>query len=340
MSPKLQIQLDQDTFYKSAFEEDSSASVLKGKVIFRPSTPVKVLFITLCFRGKLLLNRGFQSTRKTLFKHTWTMHQNVGSTTFNAHQNYTYDFELPLPSDLPETCIADYAKIQYSLKASVETPMFSSNIRTDKPVFIHRNNGPVLSVAYNTHIQNSWKDMVNYEVIIPSHEYILGDSFSVTFKHQPLDTRCKIVSVWAGLNEKTTYYNADGSSVDESCCVKKWLQTAGSETSEGHDVSHLSLTVPKSSKNVHFDSATPYVQVAHSLSTKIDVEIDGKIQQIRSLLPICIVQHTTTPSSSEIVYEQLPTYEIIRFDSPPTYATTKTEMPPAYFQHELSVLTA
>ncbi|KAK9729208.1 hypothetical protein K7432_000489 [Basidiobolus ranarum] len=338
MSPKLQIELDQDTFYKSGLEEDNSASILKGKLIFSPSTSVKVLFITLCFRGKLLLNRGFQSTRKTLFQHTWTFHRNVGSTVFDAQKTYTYDFELPLPSDLPESCVADYAKIQYSLKASVETPLFSSNIRTDKAVFIHQNNSQVLSVAYNTHIQNLWKDMVNYEVIIPSHEYIPGDSFPVTFKHQALDTKCKIVSVWAGLNEKTTYNNGDGNSADEGCLVKKWLQTAGGEVADGDDMSYLSLTVPKSCKNVHYDSNTPYVQVVHSLSTRIDVEINGEIQQIRSILPVCIVHHTTAPSSLNEVYEQLPTYEIIRLDCPPTYATTKgviTEAPPAY-QHELT----
>ncbi|ORX64509.1 hypothetical protein K493DRAFT_311764 [Basidiobolus meristosporus CBS 931.73] len=336
MSPKLQIQLDQDTFYKREYEEGGASSMLKGKLVFCPSSSIKVVYINLSFRGKLTMAKGFQTTRKTFFEHTWTFHHDVGSTLFDAQQ-YTYDFDLPLPSDLPESCVADYARVEYSLKATVETPLFYSNIRTDKAVFIHKNNSQLLSVAYNTHIQNSWKDMIDYEVVIPSHEYIPGDSFPVTLKHVILDPRCKLVNVWAGLNEKTIYNKADGSPGDDASCVKKWLHTTTTEILEGSEQSYLSLTVPKSSKNVHFDSSTPYVEVLHSLYTRIEVEVDGKIEQIRSILPVCVVRHTVGSEETQM-YEPLPTYEIIKLDCPPTYATSKcvaipqAEAPPAYIQ--------
>ncbi|ORX78658.1 hypothetical protein K493DRAFT_342787 [Basidiobolus meristosporus CBS 931.73] len=323
MRPKLEIQLDQDTFYKREFEDDIP-SILQGKLVFRPSSSIKVVYITLSFRGKLTMSRGFQTTRRSLFEHTWVFHPNAGAAVFNAQQ-YMYDFALPLPSDLPESCIADYARVEYDLKATVETPLFHPNIRADKAVFIHRNSSHLLSMVYNTHIQNSWKEMLDYEVFIPSHEYNPGDSLPIALRHVVLDPKCRLTSVWAGLNEKTTYNKADGSPGDDAGCVKKWLHTTSAEIRQGSKQSHLPLIVPKSSKGVHFDSSTPYVEVSHNIYTRIEVEVDGRIEQIRSILPICVVRHTmgSEACGDTQVFEPLPTYEVVQFDSPPTYTTSK-----------------
>ncbi|KAK9701641.1 hypothetical protein K7432_011639 [Basidiobolus ranarum] len=328
MAPKFQIVLAQDTFYRSAFEEGYSSSILKGKLIFAPSSPMKVNGINLCFRGKLFLNTGIQPTHRSIFQYRWAFYQNSRSTSFEAKE-HVYEFELPLPAELPESVDADYARIQYSLRATVETPLFASNLRTDKVVNIRQHVDTFMSVRYNTHIESTWKDMVDYEVILPSHEYSPGDTIPITFKHHIRDNSYKLVSIWAGLGENTVYTSVIGSST-ETNTVQKWLRTDYIKICS--DTSYMTLIVPKSVRNIHYDGATQYVQVSHTISIRIDVELNGEIKQIRVIMPIRIVRDTL--STGEVTqYDPLPIYEKVRFDCPPaylSYISNCNESPPQY----------
>ncbi|ORX98489.1 hypothetical protein K493DRAFT_336145 [Basidiobolus meristosporus CBS 931.73] len=328
MSPKLLIKLEKDTFTKNILDEDDPNFALRGKLIFVPSSPIKVQCISLAFRGKLSINKGFQSTRKVVFNHRWDfLQQNYKSALFDAKE-YAYEFELPLPYDLPESVDADYATIQYSLRAMVETPFFGSNIRADKVVYIRQNTDSFAMMLYNTRIENSWKDALAYEVIIPSHEYVPGDSIPITFKHRAQNSDCIPISVWAGLDERTTYRISEGNSTESVSAATKWLKAKHADVSQDPTTTSLLLEIPKSAKNVHYNCTTAYVEVTHYISTRIEVRLEGVVKSIRAALPVCIVRNISN-NPTIVPIDALPDYHAIQSDAPPNYRNRQS-IPPDY----------
>ncbi|ORX98490.1 hypothetical protein K493DRAFT_406582 [Basidiobolus meristosporus CBS 931.73] len=319
MSPKLLIELEKDTFRKTVFDDENTLFVLKGKVVFTPSSPMKVNQISLRFRGKLVVTRGFQSTRKTFFEHQWDFFRDCKSSTIFEAKPYTYDFELPMPSDLPESLEADYAKIEYSLKGMVETPLFSSNLRADKVVHIQQASSPFDSLSYNTLAQGTWNDMINYEVSIPTHEFVPGGNIDISFKHVNKSEKCKIVTVRAGLSETTRYNSTDNRRAKEDGMVKRWLKSCECSVVESSIDSSIKLAIPASTKNVHYDASTEYVEITHRLTTRIEVEMDGDLYTILNVLPVRISRKDSFESIDIPEFEQLPSYELVQLDSPPVY---------------------
>ncbi|ORY05007.1 hypothetical protein K493DRAFT_311146 [Basidiobolus meristosporus CBS 931.73] len=319
MSPKLLIELEKDTFRKTVFDDENTLFVLKGKVVFTPSSPMKVNQISLRFRGKLVVTRGFQSTRKTFFEHQWDFFRDFKSSTVFEAKPYTYDFELPMPSDLPESLEADYAKIEYSLKGMVETPLFSSNLRADKLVRIQQAGTPFDSLAYNTLAQGNWNDMISYEVSIPTYEFVPGGDIEISFKHVKKSDKCKIVAVRAGLSEVTRYNNVDNRRAKEDGMVKKWLKSCGCSVVEPSMNSSIKLSIPASTKNVHCDANTPYVEILHRLTTRIELELDGELYTILNVFPVRISPKDSHESMEIPEFEQLPSYDLVQLDSPPVY---------------------
>ncbi|KAK9701640.1 hypothetical protein K7432_011638 [Basidiobolus ranarum] len=337
MSPKLQIQLEKDTFLKHVLDEDNTFFILKGKLLFTPSSPMKVNQILLRFRGKLINNRGFQSTRKTFFEHQWDFFQDLKSSTVFEAKTYTYDFELAMPADLPVSMDADYAKIEYSIKGMVETPLFSSNLRADKIVHIEQATSPLDSMVYNTLAQGNWNDIIDFEVSIPSHQYTPGSDIPISFKHVSKNDNCKIIDVRAGLCEITTYQNIGSQRNTEAEKVKKWLRTLNTSVNGSADSSSIYLKVPASTKNIHYDADTPYVGVIHRLTTRIEFEMNGEFQTILNVLPIRITRKIDSCETLEAPeFEQLPSYNLVQFDCPPIYLNGSVSdadlvLPPVYF---------
>ncbi|KAK9764360.1 hypothetical protein K7432_008204 [Basidiobolus ranarum] len=319
MSPKLEIQVEQDRFYKSVFDDANSFFILRGKVVLTPSSTMKAQHIYLRFLGESVLNRAIQASRSALFEHKWDFSQGTGTQVFQPRP-YSFTFELALPVDLPESAEADYAKIQYGLKVTVETPIFSPNITASRSIYIHRTIDSLTSVPYNTHLEDTWRNMVDYEIVIPSPEYMPGDTIPITFKHHALNSRCKVINIWAGLSEKTLYNKSGGDARANGDIVKKRLQVRGAAITNSLE-SSLSLNISKCCKEVHFDCCTPYIEVTHMLNTRIAVELDGVVKCISAVLPIRIVRDTGNNFISQEAngVEQLPNYFTVKFDCPPDY---------------------
>ncbi|ORX98694.1 hypothetical protein K493DRAFT_366828 [Basidiobolus meristosporus CBS 931.73] len=317
MSPRFEIQLEQDTFHKSVYDDTNSLFLLRGKVLLVSSSSLGARHISLTFRGEFVLNRGLQATRKVLFE------QKRHFSLEEASGQHTFAFEFPLPADLPETATASYGKIQYSLKAAMETSLFWPKITAQKDVYICRDIDPLACMSYNTHLEATWNDLVDYEIIIPCPEYTPGDSIPIYFKHRLLSSKCRLLGVWAGLDEKTEYKKIHKNIVTEGDVVRSHLQTSAKAIESNSDSSFLSIPIPKSPKEVHLHCTTPYMKVYHILYARIQVELDGELRSILSILPIYIVSNTSNSSTPEALngMDQLPSYYAVKLDCPPDYSS-------------------
>ncbi|KAK9737171.1 hypothetical protein K7432_018487 [Basidiobolus ranarum] len=165
--------------------------------------------------------------------------------------------------------------------------------------------------------------MVDYEIIIPKHEYIPSDTIPITLKHNVRGGSCKLISVWAGVYETTTYRDPEDDPTGVNCCINKFVSTLHKNISRDAVSSTLSLGIDRSYKNVHFDSISPYVEVSHQLQTKITVKLNGQMRYIKAILPICIVRRinnsVTHNAVAPVEIELLPEYDAIYEDNPPSY---------------------
>ncbi|CAN6672987.1 hypothetical protein TRVA0_047S00848 [Trichomonascus vanleenenianus] len=121
---------------------------------------------------------------------------------------YVYNFELPLPSSLPETIDAPYGSVKYVLEASVdrvgaftqdlhgihEIPLIRgasySNVEASEPITLHR----------------EWDERLSYDVIIHGKLFPIGGDIPVSFRLQPLKDDVRLHRIRFYVSENVDYY--------------------------------------------------------------------------------------------------------------------------------------
>ncbi|KAK9686808.1 hypothetical protein K7432_015032 [Basidiobolus ranarum] len=330
-----QIELLQDRFITSAFEDDNSVFLIKGNLIFAPTSPVKIHKIHLQFQGNLTLYRGIQKTQRNLVNHEWSFLDVKASKTFEK-KTYSYPFELALPSSLPESLQAEGAQIEYGFKAIAETSLFQFNLKAEKPIHISKVVNPLVCNSFNTKSQGVWKDVVSYDVSIPSYQLNPGKVIPVHFHHIPLYRQVHIVGVEVILGEITLYRVPDVNDANSITTVesRKAVHSVSNYLNCDETEQVINIRIPKISRRLHCDASSEYVEVTHRLYAKIEMEINGTYTSMVTSLPILVASDDSDKCSTEYVMsELLPNYQEITSDRPPSYQnhiSNLNYLPPSY----------
>jgi hypothetical protein len=129
-----------------------------------------------------------------------------GYRTFNAGE-YTYNFELPLDSHLPETIEVDLGSVKYELEATVERAgAFRTNLVGTKEVTLIRapSEGSLEQVEPIA-ISRSWEDQLHYDIVISGKSFPLGAQVPIAFKLTPLaKVQCHRIKVF--VTENVEYF--------------------------------------------------------------------------------------------------------------------------------------
>ncbi|KAH7384397.1 hypothetical protein DE146DRAFT_224433 [Phaeosphaeria sp. MPI-PUGE-AT-0046c] len=129
-----------------------------------------------------------------------------GYRTFNAGE-YTYNFELPLDSHLPETIDVDLGSVKYELEATVERAgAFRTNLVGTKEVTLIRapSEGSLEQVEPIA-ISRSWEDQLHYDIVISGKSFPLGAQVPIAFKLTPLaKVQCHRIKVF--VTENVEYF--------------------------------------------------------------------------------------------------------------------------------------
>jgi len=125
-----------------------------------------------------------------------------GYRTFNPGE-YTYNFELPLDSHLPETIDVDLGSVKYELEATVERAgAFRTNLVGTKEVSVIRapSEGSLEQVEPIA-ISRSWEDQLHYDIVISGKSFPLGAQVPIAFKLTPLaKVQCHRIKVFVTEN--------------------------------------------------------------------------------------------------------------------------------------------
>lgn len=112
---------------------------------------------------------------------------------------YTYNFELPLESCLPETMEVDLGSVTYELEATLERAgAFRPKLVGKKEVILIR--CPSESNLESTEpiaISRTWEDQLHYDIVISGKSFPLNSTIPISFKLTPLaKVRCHRIRVY------------------------------------------------------------------------------------------------------------------------------------------------
>ncbi|KAF2009079.1 hypothetical protein BU24DRAFT_359305 [Aaosphaeria arxii CBS 175.79] len=129
-----------------------------------------------------------------------------GYRTFNPG-DYTYNFELPLDSRLPETIDVELGSVKYELEATVERAgAFRANlIGTKEVTLIRAPSEGSLEQVEPIAISRSWEDQLHYDIVISGKSFPLGAQVPIAFKLTPLaKVQCHRIKVF--VTENVEYF--------------------------------------------------------------------------------------------------------------------------------------
>jgi len=105
-----------------------------------------------------------------------------------APGDYSYNFELPLDSRLPETIDVDLGSVKYELEAVIERAgAFKTNLIGVKEITLIR--APAegsLETVEPIAISRNWEDQLHYDIVISGKSFPLGSQVPIAFKLTPL----------------------------------------------------------------------------------------------------------------------------------------------------------
>ncbi|RCH79661.1 hypothetical protein CU098_004729, partial [Rhizopus stolonifer] len=293
--------------------DESAGVILRGSVVLNCQETTKVRSISLKFIGKAKVNwtEGLGSHQrhykdeKTIIKHEWSFLRPKHKNYHLPEGHYKWDFELPLPGDLPETVNHELGQVSYRLKAVVDRPTFSMNYNDRREIKVSRVLLPSsLELSQIVVISNVWVDKLSYDISIPSKVFSMGSIIPVTFALQPIAPDLRVRSVSCVLKEYTTLSAEDHSKM-EGKVIK---HTRDEEFSSGQDPWTKTELVPVpelSSHLVQTDSACDLIKIKHKLKFTVSLtNADGHISELRAAIPVVIAE--VSPVEDENV---LPAYE-------------------------------
>ncbi|KAI9301926.1 hypothetical protein BJ944DRAFT_242834 [Cunninghamella echinulata] len=343
-NPIIDVELEKEHLVMYGLSNESPGCVLRGVLNIHFKQPTKVKNITLRFIGTIHIswtqNYGngreqYFEDEKIVMNHQWTLFtppHGLKSYTLNAG-THSYEFELPLKGDLPETIkVGHYYIVQYRLKALIQRPHVLPNYAMFRPVFLTRQpmslhqQQQFFSSSFQAvnqlfepiSVTNQWVDKVDYCISLPSKTYHHGDTMRVHLRISPLIhgltlkqlivtfkeyASCKPVNGWFGGASKSygkiIYYTKINQIED----IMTPLDEEEQQHAPFHSYSmHLNIPISSSFNDIQCDTRHhDVVRVRHKLKFILSFEnADGHLSELRAILPVII-----QPKSNDL----LPTYE-------------------------------
>ncbi|ORZ12675.1 or S-antigen, C-terminal domain-domain-containing protein [Absidia repens] len=297
--------------------EESSGVMLRGSVVLECHETTKIRSITLKLIGKVKVNwmegtgshQRLYKEEQTIVEHEWSFMPQGRKTYHLSERHYQWDFELPLPGDLPETMHHDLGEVYYRLKAVAERPTFSLNYSDKRSLKVSRLMLPTsMELLQSVLISNVWADKLSYEISVPSKCYTMGSLLPVTFDFMPIAPDLKIKSIACALKEYLTLSTPEHSKT-ESRVVKVHRDNTYQETAQHiGDSYHKTelISIPdEASQSLMMDTANDLIKVRHKLKFTVTlINADGHISELRAAIPIIIAAISVEDDANA-----LPAYE-------------------------------
>lgn len=296
----------------------TTAKPLKGTIKFTPDKSMNVRSISLLFYGKMRVswiegtshNRHHYKQEKQLIQHKWHFVPHDDQTTCKKVYTFSpgvhsFDFELQLPVNLPQSLETEGGQISYRLRAVVERTGFQHKIVKKEDIQIIRCMLPSeLELERTLEIHNTWAELMRYDIQLPSKVYSCGSSVPVNFQIAPLTSNFKVRYVSGTLKEFCTYTTDECSKEDVR--IIQQLKIDNPFANMVVWSKDLELDIPSlRSRHILCDADSDLIRIRHKLEFIIALHtLNGQFSELRCSVPVIIVCSTCHNAERS----SLPTY--------------------------------
>ncbi|KAF1805346.1 hypothetical protein V8B55DRAFT_1446156 [Mucor lusitanicus] len=327
-SAKLKIHIESDNLIMYGSSSESAGCVLRGVMSLKLQEPTKIKSIALELVGKMAVtwteglgnghDRLFRD-EKSVLNHTWTFLPKEAKLHVMNAGDYTYDFELALPGDLPEsTYVPNFYTVQYHLKATIERSTFMPNLNLRKIFYVSRQLLPLTPEFLEpVAISNQWSNKLDYEITLPSKIYTHGDQIPITIRITPLTNSLRVRHLSCTLKEYMICRAAGSAGIlntrprahgrvlfstrdDKFGRVNNAASTQAENFIEWTKVQTIPL--PTSVQDLQCDIQNEAIRIRHKIKFVLSlINADGHVSELRAALPItiCAVNNSGLPAYEE-----------------------------------------
>jgi hypothetical protein len=258
---------------------------------------------------------------KSVLNHTWTFLPKETKLHLMKAGDYTYDFELALPGNLPEsTYVPNFYTVQYHLKATIERSTFMPNLNVRKVFYISRQLLPLTPEFLEpVAISNQWSNKLDYEITLPSKIYTHGDQIPITIRITPLTNSLRVRHLSCTLKEYmicraagptgggilNTRPRAHGRVLFSTRDDKFGRANNATSTQAENFIEWTkvqTIPLPTSVQDLQCDIQNEAIRIRHKIKFVLSlINSDGHVSELRAALPItiCAVNNTGLPAYEE-----------------------------------------
>ncbi|ORZ10724.1 or S-antigen, N-terminal domain-domain-containing protein [Absidia repens] len=325
-SVELRIDLEDEPILLMGTPEESAGKMLRGVLHLNTTEPIKVKAIGLRFVGKMKVSwsegvghhQHYYKQERNIMEHSWQFIPMATSTQKKTYSlaagEHSFNFELMLPGDLPQSLDTEGGQVLYRLKAMVERPAFVHNIIKKRYVKVVRSMLPSeFELVQSMEIHNTWVDKMMYDIVMPSKMYALGETITMTFHISPIAPELKVRSICASLKEYCSYTIKDNSKMDARIIhfeklLDPFCHSAGQWSRD------VTLDVPATSPLIFCDTDNEMIKIRHKMKFVISlINADGHLSELRCSVPVVVVDSVADQQENMLpAYDQ--TWRSVPYD--------------------------
>ncbi|CAO3585266.1 unnamed protein product [Absidia cylindrospora] len=325
-SVELRIDLEDEPILLMGTPEESAGKMLRGVLHLNTTEPIKVKAISLRFVGKMKVSwsegvghhQHYYKQERNIMEHSWQFIPMATSTQKKTYSlaagEHSFNFELLLPGDLPQSLDTEGGQVLYRLKAMVERPAFVHNIIKKRYVKVVRSMLPSeFELVQSMEIHNTWVDKMMYDIVMPSKMYALGETITMTFHISPIAPELKVRSICASLKEYCSYTIKDNSKMDARIIhfeklLDPFCHSAGQWSRD------VTLDVPATSPLIFCDTDNEMIKIRHKMKFVISlINADGHLSELRCSVPVVVVDSVADQQENMLpAYDQ--TWRSVPYD--------------------------
>ncbi|CAO3591626.1 unnamed protein product [Absidia cylindrospora] len=303
-SVDVRIELSDSPILLIGHPEESAGKLLRGVLHVNTTEPIKVKSISLRFVGKMKVSwseglghhQHYYKQERTIMEHSWQFIPMASTSSQKktyclAAGEHSFNFELMLPGDLPQSLDAEGGQVLYRFKAMVERPAFVHNIVKKRYIKVVRSILPSVEfeLSQSMEIHNTWVDKMTYDIVMPSKIYALGETITMTFNISPIAPELKVRSICASLKEYCSYTTRANSKMDTRIIHYEKLQDPFPHYAAlwSRDVT---LDVPANSPLIFCNTENDMIKIRHKMKFVISLmNADGHLSELRCSVPVVVV---------------------------------------------------
>ncbi|KAF9981060.1 hypothetical protein BGZ65_004359, partial [Modicella reniformis] len=275
--------------------------VINGKLIINHKEDLTLKALTLKFKAKITCSwtekQGnslvFYSGKKPLLEKQWVFLEKTSSKghLLRGNETYTYDFQLALPVNLPNSLAMRTGRVEYMFSANGKRSTFQMDLDVNQLIEIYQSLPP-MHPHYIYPIQQTadFELALNYLVQIPRKAFHHGSTVPVTIRMNPIVgsvARWHVKNMHIKIKEYVWFISPGKAMKHEKRTVVESSHGSGTWPTQGAPVErNISINMPP--YNVMSTMDTEIIKCTHKLKLLFTIDVNGSSRKLEAIFELYV----------------------------------------------------